>query len=96
MEDFAEVPNNLDAWIETLFTCKPLKENDIKSLCEQVHQNQMISPCHSMNGENDRRYIFHILCIACEDEFFLTPIDNNSFYQTKIAAKASRHVNFPL
>ena len=36
MEKFAEVPNNLDAWIETLFTCKPLKENDVKSLCEQV------------------------------------------------------------
>lgn len=37
MEEFADVPNNLDAWIETLFTCKPLKESDIKSLCEQVH-----------------------------------------------------------
>ena len=36
MEEFAEVPNNLDAWIETLFTCKPLKESDIKLLCEQV------------------------------------------------------------
>jgi hypothetical protein len=36
MEKFAEVPNNLDAWIETLFTCKPLKENDVKALCEQV------------------------------------------------------------
>jgi hypothetical protein len=41
MEEFAEVPNNLDAWIETLFTCKPLKEGDIKSLCEQVHPSQL-------------------------------------------------------
>ena len=39
MEEFAEVPNNLDAWIETLFTCKPLKESDIKLLCEQVSSN---------------------------------------------------------
>ena len=52
MEKFAEVPNNLDAWIETLFTCKPLKENDVKSLCEQViliHQFVML-PCVSSIG----------------------------------------------
>lgn len=36
MDQFADVPNNLDAWIETLFTCKPLKECDVKALCEQV------------------------------------------------------------
>jgi hypothetical protein len=29
--------NDLDAWIEKLYSCKPLTENEVKLLCEKVH-----------------------------------------------------------
>lgn len=28
--------NDLDKWLEKLFNCKPLTENEVKSLCEMV------------------------------------------------------------
>lgn len=28
--------NDLDAWIEKLYSCKPLTENEVKLLCEKV------------------------------------------------------------
>ena len=36
---------NLDTYIEQLLTCKPLKESDVKFLCEKVKEiDQQISP----------------------------------------------------
>ena len=29
---------DLDKWIEILLACKPLSENDISKLCDQVNQ----------------------------------------------------------
>jgi len=28
--------NDIDAWIERLYNCKPLSETEVKSLCEKV------------------------------------------------------------
>jgi hypothetical protein len=28
--------HGFDTWIETLMTCKPLAENDVKALCDKV------------------------------------------------------------
>lgn len=28
--------NDIDKWIERLYDCKPLTENEVKALCEQV------------------------------------------------------------
>mmetsp|Transcript_3371 Transcript_3371/g.3539 ORF Transcript_3371/g.3539 Transcript_3371/m.3539 type:complete len:311 (+) Transcript_3371:204-1136(+) len=38
MEELVETQNNLDAWIEKLFTCKPLTEHEIKLLCAQARE----------------------------------------------------------
>lgn len=35
--------NDLDAWIEKLYSCKPLTENEVKMLCEKVLRRPPVS-----------------------------------------------------
>ena len=37
-ESITKTVNDLDAWIDKLYGCKALTENEIKQLCEKVHQ----------------------------------------------------------
>lgn len=45
IEEPIETQNNLDAWIEKLFTCKPLTEHEIKLLCTQVYIYMLYMLC---------------------------------------------------
>jgi hypothetical protein len=33
--------NDVDAWIERLYSCKPLSEAEVKSLCEKVRHKML-------------------------------------------------------
>ena len=44
----------LDCWIEQLYDCKQLTENQVKTLCEKVQQYH---PCHLSPPKNIKNYI---------------------------------------